>query len=87
MNLPQSVTFDPSATLPQLFEAGHSDVGALFALVAILATACVLGRTLFGYRLRVTGEARRAARLAASTQNAQPCGLCDLGQPLPALPA
>ena len=62
MNFPQSVTFDPSATLPQLFGAGRLHVGALFALVAILATAFVLGRTLFGYRLRVTGEAPRAAR-------------------------
>jgi general nucleoside transport system permease protein len=48
MNFPQSVTFDPAATLPQLFGAGRLHVGALFALVAILATAFVLGRTLFG---------------------------------------
>ena len=64
INFPQSVTFDPSATLPQLFGAGRLHVGALFALVAVLATAFVLGRTLFGYRLRVTGEAPRAARFA-----------------------
>jgi general nucleoside transport system permease protein len=62
MNFPQSVTFDPSATLPQIVGAGRLHIGALFALVAILATAFVLGRTLFGYRLRVTGEAPRAAR-------------------------
>ncbi|MFL5138405.1 MAG: ABC transporter permease [Microvirga sp.] len=69
MNFPQSVTFDPSATLPQLFGAGRLHVGALFALVAILATAFVLGRTLFGYRLRVTGEAPRAARFGGFDAN------------------
>jgi simple sugar transport system permease protein len=62
MNFPQSVPFDPAATLPPLLGEGRLHVGALFALVAVLATAFVLGRTLFGYRLRVTGEAPRAAR-------------------------
>jgi general nucleoside transport system permease protein len=62
MNFPQSVTFDPAATLPTLMGQGRLHLGALLALAAILATAFVLGRTLFGYRLRVTGEAPRAAR-------------------------
>ncbi|HEX8165065.1 MAG TPA: ABC transporter permease [Beijerinckiaceae bacterium] len=62
MNFPQSVTFDPAATLPPLLGEGRLHLGALFALVAVAATAFVLGRTLFGYRLRVTGEAPRAAR-------------------------
>ncbi len=60
-NFPQSVTFDPAATLP-LLGAGRIHLGAVFAVLAVLATAFVLGRTLFGYRLRVTGEAPRAAR-------------------------
>jgi simple sugar transport system permease protein len=62
MNFPQSVPFDAAATLPPLLGEGRLHLGALFALLAILATAFVLGRTLFGYRLRVTGEAPRAAR-------------------------
>jgi general nucleoside transport system permease protein len=61
-NFPQSVTFDPAATLPPLFGEGRVHLGALFALIAVLATAFILGWTLFGYRLRVTGEAPRAAR-------------------------
>jgi general nucleoside transport system permease protein len=70
MNFPQSVTFDPAATLPTLTEAGgRVHLGAIFALVAILVTAVVLGRTLFGYRLRVTGEAPRAARFAGFDAN------------------
>ena len=63
-NFPQSVTFDPSATLPPLMEAGRVHYGAVFALVAVAVTAVVLGRTLFGYRLKLTGDAPRAARFA-----------------------
>jgi simple sugar transport system permease protein len=33
-------------------------------VIATVVTAIVLGRTLFGYRLRLTGEAPRAARFA-----------------------
>jgi simple sugar transport system permease protein len=65
MNFPQSVPFDAVATLPTLAEAGgRVHLGAVFALVAVAVTAFVLGKTLFGYRLRVTGEAPRAARFA-----------------------
>src|SRR5919107_4453970 len=63
-NFPQSVTFDPAATLPPIMEAGRVHYGALFALGAILITAVVVGYTLFGYRLRLTGDAPRAARFA-----------------------
>lgn len=65
MNFPQSVPFDASATLPTLTEAGgRVHLGAIFALVAVGVTAIVLAKTLFGYRLRVAGEAPRAARFA-----------------------
>ena len=63
-NFPQSVTFDPAATLPAIFEAGRVHYGFVFALIAVLITAVVLGRTLFGYRLRLSGDAPRAARFA-----------------------
>jgi simple sugar transport system permease protein len=63
-NFPQSVTFDEAATLPAIAGLGRVHWGAAFALAAVLATALVLGRTLFGYRLRVTGDAPRAARFA-----------------------
>jgi general nucleoside transport system permease protein len=63
-NFPQSVTFDPSATLPPLMEASRVHYGTVFALIAVLVTALVLGRTLFGYRLKLTGDAPRAARFA-----------------------
>lgn len=63
-NFPQSVTFDPAATLPPIFEAGRVHYGFVFALIAVLVTAVILGRTLFGYRLRLSGDAPRAARFA-----------------------
>jgi general nucleoside transport system permease protein len=63
-NFPQSVTFDPSATLPPILETGRVHYGAIFAFIAIAATTIVLGYTLFGYRLRLTGDAPRAARFA-----------------------
>jgi general nucleoside transport system permease protein len=63
-NFPQSVTFDPAATLPPVLEGSRVHFGAVFAFLAILLTALVVGRTLFGYRLRVTGEAPRAAYFA-----------------------
>jgi simple sugar transport system permease protein len=63
-NFPQSVTFDPAATLPTLIEGGRVHHGAVFAVVAVLVTTAVLGRSVFGYRLRLSGDAPRAARFA-----------------------
>src|SRR4051794_13432858 len=63
-NFPQSVTFDPSATLPAIMEGERIHYGAVFALAAVLVTAIVVGRTLFGYRLRLAGDAPRAAQFA-----------------------
>ena len=63
-NFPQSVAFDPAATLPSIVADGRVHAGVLLALAAVLGSAVILGRTLFGYRLRVTGEAPRAARFA-----------------------
>ena len=68
-NFPQTVTFDPAATLPLIPGLGRLHLGVVLALLAVLATAIVLGRTLFGYRLRVTGDAPRAARFAGFDAN------------------
>jgi general nucleoside transport system permease protein len=63
-NFPQSVTFDPSAALPAIVQGERIHLGTLFPLVAVLITAIVAGRTLFGYRLRLAGDAPRAAQFA-----------------------
>jgi general nucleoside transport system permease protein len=67
-NFPQSVTFDPAATLPPIMEASSVHLGALFALTAVLVSVLVFSRTLFGYRLRLTGDAPRAARFAGFSE-------------------
>jgi ABC-type uncharacterized transport system permease subunit len=67
-NFPQSVTFDPAATLPPILETGRVHYGVSFAVVAVVVTAIVASRTLFGYRLRLTGDAPRAARFAGFSQ-------------------
>jgi general nucleoside transport system permease protein len=61
-NLPQTVNFDPAATLPALFSGGRVHWGLVFGLVAAAVTWLVLSRTLFGFAVRATGEAPRAAR-------------------------
>lgn len=68
-NFPQSAAFDPAAILPTIPGFGRVHLGALVTVVVVLATAIILERTLFGYRLRVTGEAPRAAQFAGFDQN------------------
>jgi general nucleoside transport system permease protein len=61
-NLPQTVNFDSAATLPSLFAGGRVHWGLVFGLLAALVAWFVLSRTLFGFAVRATGEAPRAAR-------------------------
>jgi simple sugar transport system permease protein len=63
-NFPQSVNFEPEATIPLLFEAGRLHIGFLIAVIVALAAALILGRTLKGFEIRLAGEAPRAARFA-----------------------
>ncbi|WP_029356025.1 ABC transporter permease [Bosea sp. 117] len=63
-NFPQSVTFDPVATMPLLFEEGRLHAGVLVGLVAVALAAFVLGRTLVGFSIELGGSAPRAAAFA-----------------------
>lgn len=63
-NFPQSVNFEPEATMPLLFEAGRLHIGFLIAVIVALVAALILGRTLKGFEIRLAGEAPRAARFA-----------------------
>lgn len=63
-NFPQSVNFEPEATMPLLFETGRLHVGFVIAVIVALAAALILGRTLKGFEIRLAGEAPRAARFA-----------------------
>ena len=79
-NFPQSVTFDPAATLPPILEAGRVHYGACSRSAAVARDGVVLGRTLFGYRLRspATRRARRGSR-ASTAQRDDARGLRDFG--------
>jgi simple sugar transport system permease protein len=61
-NMPQSVGFDAAATLPPLLSGGRVHWGLVFALVAAAIAWFVMSRTVFGFAVRATGEAPKAAR-------------------------
>ena len=63
-NFPQSVVFDDIARLPFLAEGERLHAGVLLALIVALIGAVVFARTLFGFEVRLIGEAPRAARFA-----------------------
>ncbi len=61
---PQSALFSDSATAPILIEGTRVHLGVLVALLAAVGGWLLLDRSVFGYALRVLGEAPRAARFA-----------------------
>jgi len=65
-NFPKSITFSGWQLLPVLQGSIHA--GALFALVAALALAFLMGRTLKGFEIRVAGKSARAARFAGFSE-------------------
>ncbi|MDB5593998.1 MAG: inner-rane translocator [Hyphomicrobiales bacterium] len=63
-NFPQSVPFDEVARLPFLMEGERLHGGVVLALISVAIAAVVLGRTLFGFDVRLVGSAPKAARFA-----------------------
>ncbi|MGM4887981.1 ABC transporter permease [Tardiphaga sp. 1201_B9_N1_1] len=68
-NFPTTAEFDPVATVPLLFEGGRLHLGAVIALVIVVAAAVLLGRTIKGFEIRVVGAAPRAARFGGFSSN------------------
>ena len=66
---PQTAMFSPDATAPILFEGTRVHLGALTALAVALAGWLLLGRSVYGFQLRVLGQAPRAARFAGFSEN------------------
>lgn len=64
MNFPQSVSFDEAASLPKVFGSDRVHLGIILALVVVVLTLIVGRRSIFGYRLRITGDAPRAAQFS-----------------------
>ena len=63
-NMPVTVTFEPEAIVPILFEGGRLNIGTPIALLAVAIMAVLVSRTLKGFEIRLVGEAPRAARFA-----------------------
>ena len=61
-NFPKTVTFDGWQLLPTF--GGTIHMGALLAVVAVVALAIVMGRTLKGFEIQVLGNAPRAGAFA-----------------------
>jgi len=68
-NFPTTAEFDPVATVLILIEGGRLHLGAIIALVVVLAAAILLGRMIKGFEIRVVGAAPRAARFGGFNSN------------------
>jgi simple sugar transport system permease protein len=63
-NMPQTVSFEPEATMPLLLEQGRLNLGTPVAILVVIAAAILMRRTLKGFEIRLVGAAPRAARFA-----------------------
>jgi simple sugar transport system permease protein len=66
---PQTAMFSEDATAPLLLEGTRVHLGVLVAFAIALLGWLVLGRSVFGFQLRVLGQAPRAARFAGFSEN------------------
>lgn len=66
-NFPESRLFNASATVP-MFGDGRMHLGAVFAILAVIALAIMLGRSLKGFEIKVLGQAPRAGAFAGFSQ-------------------
>ena len=67
-NFPESRLFHDSATLPILIEGSRAHVGALAALGAVVLGYVLLERHVFGFQVKLFGQAPRAAAFAGFRQ-------------------
>src|SRR3977135_3336284 len=68
-NFPTTAEFDPVATVPLCSEGRPLQLGGVIALVVVMVTTVMLGRTIMGFEIRVVGAAPRAARFAGFDSN------------------
>ena len=68
-NFPESRLFHDSATLPMLIDGTRAHVGALAALGAVVIAYVLLERHIFGFQIKLFGQAPRAARFAGFSNN------------------
>lgn len=63
-NFPESRLFHDFAITPSLIENGRMHIGAVFAVVAVIAVFILFSRTLKGFEIRVLGATPRAGNFA-----------------------
>jgi general nucleoside transport system permease protein len=63
-NFPTTAAFDAAAAMPLMIAGSRLHGGVILTLLAVLAAAILLPRTLKGFEIRVVGAAPRAARFA-----------------------
>ncbi|MGB7285563.1 MAG: ABC transporter permease, partial [Salaquimonas sp.] len=63
-NFPESRTFTDGQILPELLMSGRAHYGALFAVIAVVATWFMLTKTMKGFEIKVIGQAPRAGAFA-----------------------
>ncbi|WP_111431002.1 ABC transporter permease [Rhodobacteraceae bacterium DSL-40] len=68
-NFPQSRLFHDSARLPVLLEGSRVHVGVLVALAAVVLAQVLLHRHMFGFNVRLLGQAPRAAAFSGVNAN------------------
>ncbi len=66
---PQSAMFSDAATAPKLIDGTSVHIGCLLAPLLAVLVWLVMTRSVLGFRLRVLGEAPRAARFAGFSEN------------------
>lgn len=67
-NFPESRLFHDSATMPIILQGTRAHAGALLALGAAVAGYLLLERHVFGFSVKVMGQAPRAARFAGFSE-------------------
>lgn len=68
-NFPQTRMFNSSQTLPMVAEGSLIHLGVPIAIVVAIVAWAVMGRSLFGYGVRLVGMAPQAARHAGFSEN------------------
>lgn len=68
MNFPESRLFHDSALLPALVEGTRAHVGFLVAILAVVIAWVILRNHIFGFQIKVVGQAPRAARFAGFSE-------------------
>lgn len=68
INMPESRLLQSSAQLPLLFDGMRAHVGIIIALILAAILWLLAGRHLFGYQIKLFGQAPDAARFAGFTE-------------------